>query len=386
MKTEFLVLLAGMMVIVFTILQPTPQSSADKPTATPASREGTAAVEKTAGEAMKNVQVLKDIPASQWNSAMVFIGASLGVGCEHCHAQPYDSDTKKAKQTARNMMRMVREINAANFNGNPVVTCNTCHQGNLQPKAALSPWNKTPEEVAAIKKQREAEQAGTSAQPVAAKPAESLPAGQTFAAYRTAVGTNPVSSIHLSASVASEFQQPRTLEVDAVLPDKLFIHNSLPGGADIRTFTNGDRGWNINPSATRDLSLSEVEGLRENFDQTLAPVKFTKAAASGKMTGTEKIFDRTYAVVESETPKTTERLYFDSQSGLLYKAHLENRISGFAVLPFDVLYEDYREVSGVKYPFSVTVVSPSDHIHLAISELQMNVAIDPAKFQAPPAK
>jgi hypothetical protein len=174
--------------------------------------------------------------------------------------------------------------------------------------------------------------------------------------------------------------------MDAVLPDKLLIHNFLPGGGDVRTFTNGDKGWNINPRVTRDLSLSEVESLRENFDQTLAPVKFTKAAASGKMTGTETISDRTYAVVESETPKTIQRLYFDSQSGLLYKAHLENRIPGFAVLPLDVLYEDYREVNGVKYPFSITVVSPSDHIHLAISELQMNVAIDPAKFQPPPAK
>jgi hypothetical protein len=39
--------------------------------------------EKTAGEAMKNVQVLKDIPASEWNNVMFFISGSLGVGCEH---------------------------------------------------------------------------------------------------------------------------------------------------------------------------------------------------------------------------------------------------------------------------------------------------------------
>ena len=43
----------------------------------------TSAPEKTAGEVMKNVQVLKDAPASEWNSVMFFIAGSLGVGCEH---------------------------------------------------------------------------------------------------------------------------------------------------------------------------------------------------------------------------------------------------------------------------------------------------------------
>jgi hypothetical protein len=44
-----------------------------------------AAPEKTAGETFKNVQVLKDIPASKFMPTMFFIAASLGVGCDHCH-------------------------------------------------------------------------------------------------------------------------------------------------------------------------------------------------------------------------------------------------------------------------------------------------------------
>jgi zinc protease len=114
------------------------------------------------------------------------------------------------------------------------------------------------------------------------------------------------------------------------------------------------------------------------------PVKFAEAGASGKVVGTEKIEDRTYTVVELETPKERDRLYFDAQSGLLYKAHLENRVSGFGVAPVEVTYEDYREVNGVKFPFSITSITTVDRIHLKVSEIQTNLTEDPSKFEPPP--
>src|SRR5215471_5585379 len=111
MKTQSRILLAAIVFVSFSVFGPVSgQSAAAKPPAP-------APAEKTAGEAMKNVQVLKDIPESEWNSVMALISGSLGVSCDHCHAQPFDSDTKKPKQTARAMIKMVREINATNFNG-----------------------------------------------------------------------------------------------------------------------------------------------------------------------------------------------------------------------------------------------------------------------------
>jgi len=39
---------------------------------------------------------------------MQFIAASLGVKCDHCHAEGhFDSDEKKPKETARKMMTMM---------------------------------------------------------------------------------------------------------------------------------------------------------------------------------------------------------------------------------------------------------------------------------------
>jgi hypothetical protein len=79
---------------------------------------------------LKNIQVLKDVPADQIPATMSFIAGSLGVTCGHCHTVPaFDKDDKPAKLRAREMMLMMRKINADNFKGATVVNCATCHQG-----------------------------------------------------------------------------------------------------------------------------------------------------------------------------------------------------------------------------------------------------------------
>jgi hypothetical protein len=342
---------------------------------------------KTAGETMKNVQVLKDVPAGDWRNLMVFINASLGVSCEHCHAEPFDADTKKAKQTARTMMKMVHEINAANFENRPVITCNTCHQGSLKPKGIPSLWNKTPDEVAAYRKQRQADLVPAAPQPAAASTGSSQPlpaAEQVFTSYHRAVGLAPVKSIHLAANVSGELQPPTSLELDVVYPDKMLAHITA-GKSDVRSGVNGERGWMVTPQAKRDLPPSDIEKVKENFMQIVEPVKFPQAQAAGKVVGIEKIQDRQYTVVESETPKRFQRLYFDSQSGLLYKAYLENRVAGFGSVPNELTYEDYRDVGGVKFPFSIVASSVADRVHMKITEIQTNATLDPAKFEPPAA-
>lgn len=111
---------------------------------------GLAQESKTAGEAFKNVQVLKRAPADQWFDTMAFIAGSLGVTCDHCHSSEFEIDEGNPnKLKAREMMRMVDGINNDHFGGKVVVTCNTCHRGNLKTQGAPIPdaehWMKAAE-------------------------------------------------------------------------------------------------------------------------------------------------------------------------------------------------------------------------------------------------
>jgi hypothetical protein len=92
----------------------------------------------------KNIETLKGMPAGRL-LGMMDMGWSraLGVSCDHCHdTEKWDSDDKRAKLAARDMVVMARAINTeyirkmANLRGeNPTVNCNTCHNGRARPGA-----------------------------------------------------------------------------------------------------------------------------------------------------------------------------------------------------------------------------------------------------------
>jgi len=99
-----------------------------------------AQVPKSAGEAFKNVQVLKRVPEDQWFDTMAFIAGSLGTTCDHCHSSEFEKDEGNPNNLkAREMMRMVDAINLNNFGGQVVVTCNTCHRGSIKPQGTPKP-------------------------------------------------------------------------------------------------------------------------------------------------------------------------------------------------------------------------------------------------------
>jgi tetratricopeptide (TPR) repeat protein len=118
------------------------------------------------GEPPKNLQVLpKDMPRNQVTAIMRQFAMALGVRCEHCHAEApaaatpaaepaggrggrgggpqldYALDDKETKKVAREMLKMVMDINGKYLptTGRTVsefsrVTCETCHHGLAIPR------------------------------------------------------------------------------------------------------------------------------------------------------------------------------------------------------------------------------------------------------------
>ncbi|MBV9216061.1 MAG: c-type cytochrome, partial [Acidobacteria bacterium] len=101
----------------------------------------------TAGAKYKNIKVLNDMPADQLGRVMNLWAASLGVDCDFCHVTTdFSKDDKRAKGTAREMVKMVQAINKDNFNSRPRITCNSCHNGHMEPSPVpnLNPVAETP--------------------------------------------------------------------------------------------------------------------------------------------------------------------------------------------------------------------------------------------------
>ena len=61
------------------------------------------------------------------------------------------------------------------------------------------------------------------------------------------------------------------------------------------------------------------------------------------------------------------------------------RTIGRASQPVEVYFDDWREIGGVKYPFSISQNSTALKLAFTVKEIRQNVAIDAKLFQAPGA-
>jgi zinc protease len=77
-----------------------------------------------------------------------------------------------------------------------------------------------------------------------------------------------------------------------------------------------------------------------------------------------------------------DRIYFDVHSGLLLR--ITHRIeSPLGALPLQTDYEDYRDVNGLKIPFTVRVTRVDGMTAYTWQKMDANVAIDPSRYQKP---
>jgi hypothetical protein len=332
--------------------------------------------EKTAGEAFKNIQVFTNLPESQLNDTMFFIKSSLGVSCTHCHVdwEHFEKDDKPAKHVARDMIRMVRALNENNFDGRNVVTCNTCHRGQVRPSAPLS--------FAPIVGPRPAPKPADNA------PSPALPTvDQIFDRYVEATGGRvaqaQVATLVMKGSMSSSEGWTAPLELDQKAPAKSLSTFELQGTW--RSGFNGTAGWGqdnqgVHTMAGTDLALFR---LQSSFFRP-STVKGLYSALA--LAGTDAVAGHAAYVVEgSLTGAGPQRLFFDVQSGLLV------RVTAWTATAFGPLVEefdlqDYRSVGNVKVPFTVSDLKPdfSEVHHLQTG--QANVPIDDARFERPAGK
>ena len=331
--------------------------------------------QKLAEEQFKNIQALKGIPADHLIPAMQFISASLGVDCEFCHVHDkMDSDDKKPKKTARQMITMMLDIDKSNFDGRLEVTCYSCHRGAAKPVS-----------IPAIKDEEMAGPGAPGKKPVEnvalPKPEELLDK------YLAAVGGDAAVE-----KIASRVQKGKLLafggqsfpaEVYSKAPDKRVSVMHLKDGDSLTAF-DGQHGWLSVPGRPAHMmSAAENDSARLDADLHF-PMHVKSLYSKFKVETGEKIDGHdSYLVEGREEGRPPLRLYFDTQTGLLLRL-VRYAQSPLGLNPTQIDYADYREVDGVKVPFRWTVSRPGNRFTIQVEEMKQNVPVDDAKFIAPP--
>jgi hypothetical protein len=326
---------------------------------------------KKAEEVYKDIEVLKGMPSDQLNATMQFFEASLGVGCDYCHAPDRDKDTER-KDVARKMVEMVKAVNRDTFEGDTEVTCYTCHRGQVQPPENPGLANA---------EYRGWEPDSPNGLPNAA-PVAGPPPAQIIDKWIGTLGgmdvVNKITSRVVKGTVTNSVGASQPVEIVSKGDNALVIN----GNAIIAR--NGKNGWfrqgNGNPRDIRNYEFNTSRG------QDLLFIAKNVKALSRLETRQGEIGDRpVYEVRGVSEDGVPVRLFFGRETGnLLRLVWLTPNAVGQNITRID--FSDFREVNDTKYPFRWVVRTPLSYQIMRVDSVQQNAAVEDSRFARPAAR
>src|SRR5688500_10999404 len=155
--------------------------------------------------------------------------------------------------------------------------------------------------------------------------------------------------------------------------------------ATVRQLVNGDNGWIVNGTNVRNLTAANAVEAGRSYDELFNVIK-VKPSKNMRLVGTRKVGERGAYTVENVTDTKIERFYFDFQTGLLLR---KMTLWKTMLMPFpeQVDFEDYRDVDGVKVPFTIrySAIDTYDSWTRTFTEIKRNAPLSDSLFVAPNA-
>jgi hypothetical protein len=176
-----------------------------------------------------------------------------------------------------------------------------------------------------------------------------------------------------------------TVEIFMKSPNKrLALTNIYAEGLDERGY-NGTAGWYLDPDeGPKDLSGDDLAAIKSQAE-FYRDLKFNAVYPQLSSAGREMIGGRPANVLASARPDgTTEKFYFDADSGLLVRDDAPY-VTDDGKSVVENVFEDYRDVDGVKRPYTIRQTSPDFDYVIKFTEIRSNAPIEDSKFEKPKA-
>jgi hypothetical protein len=173
------------------------------------------------------------------------------------------------------------------------------------------------------------------------------------------------------------------IEIYAKAPNKLLIVQDVEGIGVSRDGYDGQAAWAENPMfGVREKSGPELAAVAISSDFH-APLKIKQHYSKLEVKGKEKIGDREAWIIQATSAGGTPlKMYYDTQTGLHVRTEAEMESLG-GKISVQTTLEDYRDVDGVKLPFTTSQETPMSKAVIRVIEVKSNVTIDDARFKKP---
>jgi outer membrane lipoprotein-sorting protein len=170
------------------------------------------------------------------------------------------------------------------------------------------------------------------------------------------------------------------LLIQAKAPNKLRSELNIPNAGKIVEGYDGKRAWSANPFTGVSEKPADQQAMARRQADFYQGVELHTRVESWSFRGQEQINGKRANVIEGRTKDgAIETLYLDEKSHLIVQMKV-NEGGQEIVTRFD----DYREVDGLKIPFSIQVDAGSGQVfELTIKEVKHGVELNDSLFVIP---
>jgi len=146
---------------------------------------------------------------------------------------------------------------------------------------------------------------------------------------------------------------------------------------------DGRSGWYTSKKlGTRDLKGPELAALTADAD-FYRDLKIKELYPTTKLLGkTKSGFRELYVVQAVPRDGAAEYFYFDVETGLLFRRDT-TRHTAEGMARAEMYFGDWREVDGIRLPFSITQTTGQTTLAFTIEEVKHNVPVEEAVFRHP---
>lgn len=340
-----------------------------------------------AEEFFEDVRVLKGLPVDEFLDTMGMFAAATGLNCTQCHVEesggswPRYVDDTDLKTTSRAMVGIMAAINKQYFGGRQGVTCYSCHNGTRKPKVipslavqyASNPVLEAPYEILT---------------PTPGSPSPDAVLDRYIAAVGGAARLEEVTSLTAEGMYEGfdDFNQ-YPVEVFAKAPNQrtTVLHSQY---GDITFAFDGQSGWQASPIEIKPAPVIAMNG--GNLDGLAVEAKLSfpgqiREALTDWIAGPViTVGDDDARIIQGRDPGGRPvKLFFDQESGLLVRVVRYSSQSAVGRVPTQIDFEDYRDVSGVQFPFKVTSTWTNGRYSYQFTNIQINPTIPDERFGRP---
>ncbi len=223
----------------------------------------------------------------------------------------------------------------------------------------------------------------------AAAPGAEISAGQVIERYANALGgggaLEKIKSRLMKGTAeytGSSERAAASLEYYWKAPDKTLAIQKASFGEIKRGF-NSSQGWAVHPSngsQARILGDDQISGFKRELAIYYRPQALKSLYPKLVVEGRKGIDGHIALVVVGESGNgKSDKFYFDTGSFLLFRVESSVGDRTQETLSFG----DYKEVDGIKIPFTTQVQRPNSYTLIKFSEVKHNTAIEDGVFDPP---